>query len=114
MDPQMLVKGYRKVLNTIYSVDAYYQRVHLFLDQYRPHRRTPLSFQDLLALPRSAFWLGVFKRGRCQYWKLVLKYLFKRPRVLPEAVTLAIIGYHFREVLRLHFPRGSGESLTMS
>ena len=102
MDAELLVEGYRKVLGSIYSVEAYYQRVNRFLDEYRPVRRGHLSFQDLLALPRSALWLGLMKRGRLQYWRLVLRCLFKRPRVLPEAVTLAIIGFHFREVLRRH------------
>ncbi|MGZ3332618.1 MAG: DUF4070 domain-containing protein [Gemmatimonadaceae bacterium] len=46
--------------------------------------------------------LGVIGRERFQYWRLLAWTLFVRPRLLPQAVTLAIYGYHFRRVAELH------------
>ncbi|MDD4018877.1 MAG: DUF4070 domain-containing protein, partial [Kiritimatiellae bacterium] len=46
--------------------------------------------------------LGVAGRERLQYWKLLVWTLFRRPRLLPDAIMLAIYGYHFRKVCDRH------------
>jgi hypothetical protein len=35
---------------------------------------------------------------RFYYWKLLLWTQFRHPRLIPEAVMLAIYGHHFRKV----------------
>ena len=74
-----------------------------FLSEYKePSVRQAQTPQRVLALARSAFRLGVIGRERVQYWKLLGWTLAKRPRLFPQAVTLAIYGYHFRRVAELH------------
>jgi hypothetical protein len=73
-----------------------------FLREYkRPKVRTPLDFQRLLAVLRSSIRLGIFGKERFQYWKILFWTLFRRPKMLPLAITLAIYGYHFRKVCAL-------------
>ncbi|MFZ5900694.1 MAG: DUF4070 domain-containing protein, partial [Bacillota bacterium] len=50
------------------------------------------------ALFKAMFYLGVLDKGRKHYWQLLIKTLFRRPRFLPEAITFAIYGFHFRRV----------------
>ena len=45
--------------------------------------------------------LGIKGAERVQYWKLWLWTLFHRPRLFPQAIELAIVGYHFRRVCEL-------------
>ncbi|NQU29130.1 MAG: DUF4070 domain-containing protein [Anaerolineae bacterium] len=37
-----------------------------------------------------------------QYWRLLFWTLFRRPRLFPLAITFAIYGFHFRQVIELH------------
>jgi radical SAM superfamily enzyme YgiQ (UPF0313 family) len=103
MDMDKLQRGYREILNTIYSPRVYYRRVRTLLREFR---RPPLVHRvtrsELAALLRSVYRLGLFGRERLEYWKLLLWALVHRPAHLPLAVTLAISGYHFRKVCELH------------
>ncbi|HHW29335.1 MAG TPA: DUF4070 domain-containing protein, partial [Syntrophomonadaceae bacterium] len=38
------------------------------------------------------------EKGRRHYWKFLMKTLIKYPRFLPEAITFAIYGFHFRKI----------------
>lgn len=99
MDRDVLMDGYRRILEHIYSPKHYYQRVRTFLAEYRPPRiRGRWGPQQVLALCRSVYRLGIRGEERRQYWSLLLWTLVRRPRLLPLAVTLAIYGYHFRRV----------------
>ncbi len=54
MDPNRLSKGYRKILDSIYSGKGFYNRVRTFLKEYQPHRHTvTLQWQEVAALLRS-------------------------------------------------------------
>jgi hypothetical protein len=87
----------------IYTPRHYYKRVRVFLREYRPPRVTvPVDRGSLMAFVRSAVRLGIVGRERFQYWKLLLWTLCRRPRMFPLAVTLAIYGFHFRKVCKLH------------
>jgi len=103
MDLDSLREGYHRIMNQIYSPKHYYERVKIFLQEYKsPKVKIPLDFQRILAFFRSNIRLGVFGRERFQYWKILLWTLSRRPGLLPVAVTLAIYGHHFRKVCRLH------------
>lgn len=102
MGLEALRKGYQDVLDYIYSPRNYYQRVKTFLREYNPPEiRSRLSFEYLMAFFRSIVKLGIIGKERLEYWKLFFWTLFTRPRSLPEAITLAIYGYHFRKVAEL-------------
>lgn len=97
-----LRQGYTDMLRHIYSPKHYYKRAMTFLREYkRPKISTPLDFQRLLAVVRATVRLGILGRERFQYWKIVFWTLFRRPKMLPLTITLAIYGYHFRKICNL-------------
>jgi radical SAM superfamily enzyme YgiQ (UPF0313 family) len=103
MDLDTLREGYRKIMLHIYSRKHYYKRVRTFLREYKaPEIEIPLNWQSILAFFRSNIRLGIIGSERLQYWGLLWWTLFKRPGLLPLAVTLAVYGYHFRKVSRSH------------
>ncbi len=98
-----LREGYRKILAQIYSPKFYYERVVTFLREYQPPQITvPFERQHFLALWRSIYLLGIRGTERVQYWRLFFWTLFRRPRSFPLAITFAIYGFHFRQVVALH------------
>ena len=107
MSTEALVSGYRRILGTIYAPKQYYSRVKRFLQEYRPGpvRGFRIRYSHLHAVLLSAVRLGIIGRERFQYWKLFFWSLFRRPRLLPHAITLSIYGYHFRRVFKQHEKR---------
>jgi len=98
-----LREGYRKLLEQIYAPQVYYERVLTFLREYHPPViRFHLDPQYILALGRSIYQLGIRGVERVHYWKLFFWTLFRRPRLFPLAITLSIMGFHFRQVIELH------------
>ncbi len=103
MNIELLRRGYKTVINTLYAPKNYYARVITFLKEYKPPKITvPLDFQHGMALFRSILRLGILDRERIHYWKLFFWTLFRRPRLFPLAITFAIYGYHFRQVMDSH------------
>jgi len=103
MGLEPLREGYREILGHIYAPRFYYERVLTFLHEYQPPKiRVPLEPQYFLALWRSIYQLGIRGVERVQYWQLFFWTLFRRPRLFPLAITLAIMGFHFRQVIEMH------------
>lgn len=103
MGVEALQDGYRKLLAQIYSPKFYYERVLTFLREYRPPQMSiHLDPQYILAFGRSIYQLGIRGLERVQYWRLFFWTLFRRPQLFPLAITLAIMGFHFRQVVELH------------
>jgi radical SAM superfamily enzyme YgiQ (UPF0313 family) len=103
MGLEPLREGYRKLLSQIYAPQFYYARVLTFLREYRPSEiHIHLDLQYILALWRSIYQLGIRGVERVHYWRLFFWTLFRRPRLFPLAITLAIMGFHFRQVAELH------------
>ena len=100
MDKEVLLNGHKQIVQTIYSRKEYYTRLKRFLKGYYPltKLRTGLSLESMMALLRSAFYIGVLSRSRFQYWNLFFWSLFRRPDLFPMAITYSIYGYHFRKV----------------
>ncbi len=100
MKPEVLISGYRSILNTIYAPRQYYQRVARFLTVYRPKYQVPFHMKSgyVGALFKSMFLLGVMGKERFHFWKLFFWSLFRRPRLFGMAITFAIYGYHFRKI----------------
>lgn len=101
MNYQRLMDGYKKVLTTIYSQKAYYERVKLFLNEYHLPFPTAgkVNFKEVKAFIKSMFILGILERGSRYYWKLFFLSLFRHPKKFPLAITLAVYGFHFRRVV---------------
>ena len=101
MNYQHLIAGYKKVLDTIYSPKEFYERVRTFLREYHSPVKFPsrIKIQDIKALFKSFWILGILEKGRRYYWKLIFLSVFRHPRKFPLAVTMAIYGFHFRKVV---------------
>ena len=98
-----LRQGYRWLLEQIYSPPFYYERVRTFLREYRaPEVSMHLEREHIGVFFRSVYQLGIRGRERAHYWALLFWALFRRPELFPLAVTLAIYGFHFRQVTELH------------
>ncbi len=102
MDYKLLIQGYHKILTTIYSPKNYYQRVRSFIAEYRMpiEHMTRISWAQIMALLRSFWILGIRERGRKYFWNLLGFTLIKYPKKFALAVTLAVYGYHFRQVVK--------------
>jgi radical SAM superfamily enzyme YgiQ (UPF0313 family) len=103
MGIDLLQKGYREILSQIYAPKFYYERVRTFLREYQPPKiRVHWEPQYFMAFWRSIYQLGIRGVERIQYWRLFFWTLFRRPRLFPMAITFAIYGFHFRQVIELH------------
>ncbi len=103
MDIDKLREGYREILDYIYSPKNYYRRLRTFLREYKPPKtRGHLQCSHVLALLRSFYRLGIVGKERFHYWGLLLWTQFRRPRLVPDAIILAIYGYHFRKTCERH------------
>lgn len=102
MNYAKLMAGYKKVLQTIYSPKAYYKRVKQFLDEFEPKvvRAGKINRTYIKALLRSIWILGIREKGKLNYWKLFFSTLLRKPRKFPMAITMAVYGFHFRQVIR--------------
>jgi hypothetical protein len=97
MGLETLRRRYRALVVQLYEPKNYYRRVRTFLREFRaPSVRVRIDSAHLLAFVRSIGQLGIVGRERFQFWQLLVWTLLRRPKLLPNAVTLAIYGYHFR------------------
>ncbi len=103
MDLRALQEGYNKLMTHLYAPEVYYERVKTFLREYQPPKvRVHLDKNDIAAFFHSIYALGMKGVERANYWRLFFWALFKKPKVFPLAITLAVYGYHFRTVSELH------------
>ena len=103
MSLETLSAGYKRLMNHLYAPGPYYQRIKTFLREYQaPEVRVSLNGEYFMAFFRSIVRLGILGKERFHYWRLLAWTLFRRPRLFPLAVTLAIYGHHFRRVCELH------------
>ncbi len=99
LDREFLINGYRRLMQRLYEPESYYQRVLNFLSQYTPRGpKSSVGWTEIKALLKSFWWMGVWDSGRLAYWKFLLKTLRYHRDKFALAVTLAVHGYHFRNV----------------
>lgn len=99
MERAALRAGYHDLVKVLDSPREYYERCLTFLAAYRPVKdRAVVHLSDVLAFARSLCVLGVMSRGRWEFWKYLGNAWMRYRRAFPEAVELAIRGYHFRRV----------------
>jgi radical SAM superfamily enzyme YgiQ (UPF0313 family) len=106
MDAAKLVEGYRSVLKQIYSSDAYYKRVKLYLSRIQ---NTPgekrvqqrwMTRDNARALVTSMVRQGIFSSQRWSYWRFFAAAATRYRRSFGTAMTLAVMGYHFQVMTR--------------
>ncbi len=107
MNINQLSDKYKELIRHIYSPEVYYRRVKTFLKIYQlPKIKTDISFSRIWtyggAFIQSIIKLGIFGKERKQYWGLLFWTLFKKPKLLPLAITFSVYGYHYRKVSETH------------
>jgi radical SAM superfamily enzyme YgiQ (UPF0313 family) len=106
MNATKLVEGYRSVLKQIYSCDAYYERVRLYLSRTQPRpgerrfKQRWLTGANARALVTSIVRQGVFGSQRWSYWKFFAAAATRYRHSFGTAMTLAIMGYHLQVITR--------------
>jgi len=105
MDPARLIAGYQLIMHTIYRSSEYYQRVFDSLkrtprDSAEPNRYGILG--SAIVFVRIMLKLGLLDRERGEFWRYFAKTLVKHRRRLVEALSLAVMGYHFRKLNDRH------------
>jgi len=115
MTLKTLRAGYEEILRTIYSPENYSQRVKTLLRECAaPKVKLPLNKDMILSFLRTLFRLGVIEKERAHFWKLLLWTIFRRPDMLPQAITLMVWGHHFRKVYEQHVGVQSSEKTPAS
>ena len=106
MNAARLVEGYRSVLKQIYSCDAYYERVRLYLSRTQPRpgerrfKQRWLTAANARALVTSIVRQGVFGSQRWSYWKFFAAAATRYRHSFGTAMTLAVMGYHLQVITR--------------
>ncbi|MDA2934838.1 B12-binding domain-containing radical SAM protein, partial [Acidobacteria bacterium AH-259-D05] len=101
MNRQTLIEGYKRVLSTIYdpTLTHYFERCLTMLKYLKPteHSVRRVGTTEIVAIARSIK-RQLFSRQGPAYFRFLVKVLEDHPRMFPEAVRLAIMGYHFEKV----------------
>ena len=103
MNPRTLIQGYRRVISTLYNptLENYFNRCLTLFEHLRPvphlqeFRSRNALYLDIMGLRRR-----LPPRQLPAYNKFVAKVSRDHPRMLPEAIRLAALGYHFEKVTR--------------
>ncbi|MFH1776198.1 MAG: DUF4070 domain-containing protein, partial [Candidatus Omnitrophota bacterium] len=81
MDPKLILKGCEKIFTSLYSCKTYYNRIFLFIKEFRPARlKNTRGYyaQNILVGLKCILFFGIFSRERLHFWKLLLWALFHR------------------------------------
>ena len=101
MDARVLLEGYRRMLATLYGpgLDGYFERCLTMLRNvgFNPRLTRPPLKELLRALATSARRQLLSRQGPA-YLKFLANVVRHDPRQLPEAFSLAVLGYHFEMI----------------
>ncbi|MEY4745181.1 MAG: hypothetical protein RL272_1126 [Candidatus Parcubacteria bacterium] len=101
-----LLSGYRELLEKLYDPRRFFDRAFAALKEWKPVARRRVTLREYLAVPRSIIRQGIFSRYSLQYWRFMLRTLFREPRKIARAFATAISGHHFfRYTRRVVLPR---------
>ncbi|MCX6256969.1 MAG: DUF4070 domain-containing protein [Bacteroidia bacterium] len=100
MNSQELLKGYKTIIQNIYTTKPYYKRIRRFLLNYRNKqiRHEKIEFSQVLSFIKIIIIIGIANKGRREYWKFLIWTILRRPGSFTDAMTFAVYGYHFRTV----------------
>ncbi len=98
-----LLTEYRRVISTLYdpTLKNYFARC-LTLLEHMPHTQhnvRSISKEDLLAFARS-IQKQLFSRQGLEYARFLIKSIKDHRSMFPEAVRLAVMGYHLEKITR--------------
>lgn len=103
MPREKLIKEYRRVISTLYdpTLKNYFARCYKLLQHmpYSPHNVRSIQKAEVRAFFRS-IQLQIFSKQGLEYVKFLMKVLKNHRRMFPEAVRLAVMGYHLEKITR--------------
>ena len=103
MDPETLIDGYLRVTATVYdpTLENYFTRCLTLFEHLKPvaHLLKPRS-QNALYLDLMGVHRQLSSKQLPAYGKFIAKVSKDHPRMLPEAIRLAALGYHFEKITR--------------
>lgn len=103
MPRDQLIQEYRRVISTLYdpTLKNYFDRCYTLL------KHMPTTQHNVRSIQKDevrAFYLSIkrqiFSRQGYQYAKFMLKVLKNHRRMFPEAIRLAVMGYHLEKITR--------------
>ena len=101
MDREVLIEGYKRVLTTIYdpTLKNYFERCWTLLKNLKFTEHTVRKFgkTEMMAVAKSAKRQLLSRQGPA-YFRFLVRVFWYNPKLLPEAVRLAIMGYHFEKI----------------
>ncbi len=98
IDPDVLIDGYKQIVNTVYSKKEYYDRVHTFIKNYNHQVDEYFNWEALLAMVKSVFYMGILDKSRFYYWKTFFISLVKYPQAFTKFIAMSIYYAHFKKV----------------
>lgn len=90
MNAEELHKLYAKLVQEIFSPQAYFKRAELFLERYRSRAVTHVQKEHLIAIWKSFWLIGVFSEDRGYFWRMVLVSARNGFRNFSKAISLCI------------------------
>ncbi|HVP69279.1 MAG TPA: radical SAM protein [Anaeromyxobacteraceae bacterium] len=105
LDERVLLRGYRRLLASLYAPGAFYDRCARHVAEARPLPSAPRP--GLVRTVARVFWgLGIRSERRGHFWRLVLRSLPRGRDAVARALTLAIRGEHMiRYTAEVALPR---------
>lgn len=104
MEINKLYKGYKYILDNIYSPEMVYKRAKVFLNLYGDHKtdypiRKNVTINDFVILLRLIFHVGLIGNYRKYFWKLAIETWKTKKKNIIHAYFFAALIYQFN---RLH------------
>lgn len=90
-----LVRGFRWMLEELYSPRQFFSRAYTAITEWKQVVRRRVTWREYLAVPRSLIRQGIFSTYSLLYWWFMLRVLFHDPRKIPRGFAMAISGHHF-------------------
>ncbi len=97
MPARKMLAGYRRVLESLYHPEPFFQRCRDNLAQWRPAAGSlrPLVPRDFLSGLKAITGQGILGGYRKPYWRFLKWVLEKQPSKLPRAIAQAAAGHHY-------------------
>jgi hypothetical protein len=101
LDPDVLMNGYKRIMRTIYTPRAYFDRVLSVVDRmvthYQPNLHTKLSTPLKIgaATLMSIIIQGIFSSYRKEYWRFMWILVTRYRKKYVIGLMNGIVGHHF-------------------
>jgi len=97
MPVAQMLSGYRKVLETVYHPEIYFQRCRENLARWKPTAGSirPLAKRDIACALRALWGQGFSGRYRGAYWRFLKWVMENNPDKISRAIAQAAAGHHY-------------------